>query len=233
MKLNLYISNAGICSRRKAAQLIKKGEVTINHFPVTDPSYELRDKDTVRIGKKVIKLERRVYVLFNKPPECVTTTSDDLARRTIMDYVVMKERVFPVGRLDYGTSGLLLLTNDGQLAQKLSHPKFEVEKVYHIVLDKPFAHKDIVALKKGIRVDKQKVVIDSVTYAGKSKRGLLITIHSGQYRVIRRLFESLGYTVGKLDRVGYAGLIKKGLSQGRWRYLRPKEIDRLKGGSSS
>ena len=233
MKLNFYIANAGICSRRKAAQLIKQGEVTINHFPVTDPSYEIRDKDTVRIGKKVIKLERRVYILFNKPSECVTTTSDDLGRKIIMDYIAIKERVYPVWRLDYGTSGLLLLTNDGQLAQKLSHPKFEVDKTYHIVLDKPFVHKDFMALKKGIKIDRQKVLIDSVTYSGRSKRGLLITIHSGQYRIIRRLFESLGYTVEKLDRVGYAGLNKKRLVQGKWRYLKDKEIDRLKGGSSS
>ena len=230
MKLNLYIANAGICSRRKATQIIKEGKVTVNHFPVTEPGYEVREKDTVRIGKMVIKPEHKVYILFNEPPECVTTTSDELGRSNIMDFIKLKERVYPVGRLDYDTSGLLLLTNDGQLAQKLAHPKFEVQKIYHIVLDKPLMHKDLVGLKKGMSIDNQKIIVDAIAYAGKSKKGLVITIHSGKYRVIRRLFELLGYSIVKLDRVGYAGLTKKGLSQqGKWRYLKQKEIDRLKG----
>lgn len=227
MKLNAYLAQAGVCSRRKAIELIKQGLVTVNHYAVTDPAYELRPQDTIRIKKKIIKLEPKKYIIFNKPAGCVTTVTDPHGRPTIMDFIKLKERVYPVGRLDFQTTGLLLLTNDGALAQQLAHPRYQIPKTYLAVLDRPFEQQDFLRLTKGIRLRDGFAKVDDLKFAGHSKKGLHVTIHSGKYRIVRRMFEHLGYKVTALSRIAYAGLYLKKLQQGAWRYLTNQEVEQL------
>ncbi len=227
MTLNKFIAQSGICSRRKAVELIKAGKVTINHKKITTPAYQVKENDVVRVNKKAITPQEYVYILLNKPVDFITTVSDELGRKTILDLIknATKARVFPVGRLDKETTGLLLLTNDGDLSQQLAHPKFGIQKTYQVTLNKHLDALDLQKIKKGIRLKDGMVKIDEIK---KFRNQIKLTLHSGKYRVIRRLFDHLGYKVIKLDRVNYAGLSKRGLKVGLWRLLRKNEIQNLK-----
>lgn len=230
MQLNKYVALSGISSRRQAAMLVQEGQITINHAVVTDPSYKVRDNDTVRYGKKVLKVEEKVYILLNKPVDYVTTLSDEKGRKTVLDCVrgASKSRIYPVGRLDRLTTGLLLLTNDGDCAQKLSHPRHRISKVYQVMLDKPLTDEDKASIAKGVRLEDGVIKVDKlVTFSHKGSLSVTVTIHSGKNRVVRRLFEQLGYRVKWLDRVQYAWFTKKGLPCGSWRFLDSTEIKRL------
>lgn len=232
MQLNKYIAYAGICSRRKAEELIKQGLVTINHYVVKEPAYQVRDKDSVRVEGKLIasSAQNKVYLLLNKPKGYVTTTSDDKGRKVVTDLLgnVIKERVYPVGRLDFNTTGLLVLTNDGLLAQKLAHPKYEVEKGYQVTLSKPLEENDRKQIIKGVKLNDGIAKIDSLSQPlGAHKDQARMIIHSGKHRIVRRIFESLGYFVNELDRIKYAGISKRGLPYGAFRALTAKEVKRL------
>ena len=228
--LNKYLSNAGVCSRRKAVEYIKKGWVTVNGLVIKEPGYKVLPEDKVIFKKKIIRREPKIYVLINKPKDYITTVADQKGRRTVIDLVkdVVGSRIYPVGRLDRMTTGLLLLTNDGQLAQKLAHPKYKVKKVYSVMLDRPLKHEDRGKIYKGVTLKDGVIAADKINYVlGKSKSHVRIQIHSGKNRVIRRIFEYLGYKVLKLDRINYAGLTKRGISIGRWRNLTKDEIKNL------
>lgn len=234
--LNKYIAHAGYCSRRKAVEFIKGGLVTINGRVERDPSYQVEPGDDVRVHGKHLKAEEKVYILLNKPNGYITTVSDERGRKTVMDLVVeaTRARIYPVGRLDRSTTGLLVLTNDGELVQRLAHPKYQVQKTYYVTVDKEVAPAIVEKIERGVQLMDGKVKVDSVGYLpGRPKSELQVTLHSGKYRVIRRLFEHLGYEVVKLDRVRYAGLTKQGLPIGRWRYLKDKEVASLKGEQGS
>ncbi len=228
IRLNKFIAHAGICARRKADEHIKAGLVTVNGRVVKEMGYKVQRKDVVRFEGVVVKPQRKVYVLMNKPKNMLTTTNDPQGRRTVMDIVsgAADERLYPVGRLDRNTTGLLLLTNDGDLAQSLSHPSKEVRKLYHVHLDKPLTKNDLRRIAEGkVVLEEGKVLVDNISYvSGSSKNEVGIQIHIGWNRVVRRTFEALGYKVVKLDRVIYAGLTKKDLPRGKWRYLEPKEL---------
>ncbi len=230
-RLNVFMAHAGYCSRRMASELIKKGEVTINHAVVRNPGYKLRDKDTVRHKKKVIKAGNipLITIALNKPTGVITTSFDSKHIRTVLDLLdrKIKTRVYPIGRLDVNTTGIILLTNDGQLAQKLAHPKFNVKKVYQVTLSKELTTEHFEKIKKGIRLKDGPVKIDQIT-RGMQKNKARVTLHSGRYRIVRRIFESLGYTVRKLDRINFAGIAKRGLAAGEHRFLSYKEIKELK-----
>ncbi|RKR85527.1 pseudouridine synthase [Mucilaginibacter gracilis] len=232
IRLNRYISNAGICSRRKADELIVAGVVSVNGQVISELGFKVDPyKDEVRYNGETLKREKMVYVLLNKPKDYITTTEDPQERRTVMHLVdkASKERIYPVGRLDRNTTGLLLMTNDGDLADKLSHPKSNISKLYHVELDKSLSQGDLNKIGYGIELEDGLIKPDSVSYVtGASKREVGIQIHSGKNRVVRRIFESLGYDVVKLDRAIYAGLTKKDLPRGRWRYLEEAEIIQLK-----
>jgi 23S rRNA pseudouridine2605 synthase len=231
IRLNKFLSNAGIAARRKADELIKQGLVTVNDQVVTEMGYKVTSKDVVKYNGKVVKPGKKVYILFNKPKDCITSTRDERGRKTVMDYVsrFTKEYVFPVGRLDRNTTGLLLLTNDGDLAQKLSHPRYEVKKVYAVELDKKLQEVDLEKIRKGVMLEEGIARVDDIQYADESNKKIIgIELHIGWNRVVRRIFESLGYEVKKLDRVMYAGLTKKDLPRGRCRYLTQREIIMLK-----
>jgi len=231
MTLNKYLAYAGICSRRQAVDYIKKGLVKVNSKVVIEPGYRVEKEDKVTLKNKPLQTENKIYILLNKPKDYITTVSDERGRRTVLDIVkgVVKERVYPVGRLDRTTTGLLLLTNDGQLAQKLSHPSNEVKKVYSVVLDKPLEYEDIKKIREGVRLIDGVLPVDKIFYVeGKSKSHVRIQIHSGKNRVVRRLFRELEYKVVKLDRIDYAGLTKRGLYLGRCRDLTSHEIFCLK-----
>ena len=232
MQLNKYLAHAGICSRRDAERLIREGLITINHAEVSDPGYRVKENDVVRYKKKVVQLEKKIYVLLNKPTGTVTTTADDKKRPTVMDCLdkrKIKERLYPVGRLDWDTSGALLMTNDGELAQKLAHPRYKVEKTYIVTLDKYVSPADLDKIREGVRMDGQKIKVDSLGFIHKKKHDLVkMVIHSGKYRVIRRIFERFWYRVERLDRVKFGTLSTRGLGRGEWRFLTPKEIQRLK-----
>lgn len=230
IRLNKYIANAGICSRREADQLIEAGAVKVNGQIITTLGYKVKPTDTVEVEGQKIKNERKVYILLNKPKDYLTTTEDPNNRKTVMELVkdACKERVFPVGRLDRQTTGLLLLTNDGELANKLMHPKSNIPKLYHVILDKNFSGADFEKLQKGIELEDGFIRPDSLSYVMNSKKELGIQIHSGRNRIIRRIFEHLNYKVIKLDRVMYAGLTKKNLPRGKWRFLTQQEINYLK-----
>ena len=232
MKLNKYIAHGGICSRRKAGHLIKEGHVTVNDQIIIDPSYEVEPKDYVCVDGLLIKQEKKVYLLFNKPKDCITTVSDQFGRGTVMDFIpdrLKKVRLYPVGRLDRNTTGLLLITNDGELAQQLMHPRYDISKTYHVALDKPLTKEAMTLIKNGIILRDGKVKVDDIIYlAEKTKNKICVTLHSGKYRVIRRLFEKMGYHVVSLDRVAYAHLTKKELPCGGWRFLTSVEIAELK-----
>lgn len=230
--LNKYIAHSGVCSRRDAAQLIKDGKVELNGKPVTEPGTRVSTKDTVKVnGKKVTVSRNFVYILLNKPKDYITTTEDPQGRKTVLNLIrnATTERVYPVGRLDRNTSGVLLLTNDGDLAQKLAHPKHEVKKIYHVVLDKPLTRGDFEKIALGIELEDGVARVDAIAYAeSKDRTEIGLEIHSGRNRIVRRIFEHLGYDVRGLDRVVYAGLTKKNVQRGKWRLLTEKEVRLLK-----
>ncbi|MGN6477786.1 MAG: pseudouridine synthase, partial [Flavipsychrobacter sp.] len=230
MTLNKYISHSGTCSRREAAEMVKQGKVKVNGELALDPGYRVQPYDLVTIaGKKLTPQKNRVYILLNKPKGYITTTDDPEGRDTVMDLVedATTERLYPVGRLDRNTTGLILLTNDGDLAQKLSHPSYETKKVYQVTLDKPLTKIDFEKILAGLTLEDGEVKVDALSYLDE-KNELGIEIHSGRNRIVRRIFESLGYVVEKLDRVMYAGLTKKKLPRGEWRFLEDKEVILLK-----
>ncbi|MFI5193039.1 MAG: pseudouridine synthase [Chitinophagales bacterium] len=230
--LNKYIAHAGVSSRRSAAQLVKEGKVTVNGNPVTDPGTKVLLTDTVKVsGKKVTVSSHFVYILLNKPKDFLTTTSDPQGRKTVQQLIATAtdERVYPIGRLDRNTSGVLLFTNDGDLSQKLSHPKNEVKKIYHAGLDKPLTKADFEKIINGLELEDGPAKVDVLAYADpKDKTQIGMEIHSGKNRIVRRIFAALGYDVKTLDRVVYAGLTKKNVPRGKWRMLTDKEIRILK-----
>lgn len=230
IRLNKYIANAGICSRREADVLISTGAITVNGEVVTEMGHKVMPTDEVRYGDKVLQREKPVYVLLNKPKDYITTTDDERDRANVMELVrdACEERIYPVGRLDRDTTGLLLFTNDGDLTKKLTHPSSAIEKTYAVELDKPFASVDMDMLRNGVELSDGKITPDEVEYTGESKKEVGVTIHSGKNRIIRRMFESLGYEVVKLDRVIFAGLTKKDLPRGHWRFLTKNEVSFLK-----
>ena len=234
IRLNKYMANAGICSRREADEFIQAGEVSVNGVPVTELGTKITRNDTVTFRDKVVTLERKIYVLLNKPKDCVTTSDDPQGRLTVMDIVrnACTERISPVGRLDRNTTGVLLLTNDGDLASKLTHPKFIKKKIYHVWLDKDVSEEDMQRIADGIELEDGPIQPDAVSYANETDQNQVgIEIHSGRNRIVRRIFEALGYRVVKLDRVYFAGLTKKNLQRGRWRYLTQQEVNMLQMGS--
>ena len=234
VRLNKYLANAGICSRREADDLIQNGAITVNGQVVTELGTKVLRSDEVVFQGKPVSLEKKVYVLLNKPKDYVTTSDDPQQRKTVMDLVknVCPERIYPVGRLDRNTTGVLLLTNDGDLASKLTHPKFLKKKVYHVFLDKPVEPQDMQKIAEGVDLDDGEVHADAIEYASDTDKSQVgIEIHSGKNRVVRRIFENLGYRVVKLDRVLFAGLTKKNLRRGDWRFLTEKEVDMLSMGA--
>jgi len=230
MPLNKYIAHAGICSRRKAVQLIKQKKVLVNDVVITDPGHKVTLQDKVIVDGEPLKQQNLIYILLNKPKDCVSTASDERGRTTVLDIIhgASDTRVYPVGRLDRNTTGLLLLTNDGELTQKLAHPKYQVQKVYHVTLDRTLSKKDFDAIQKGVELDDGIVHVDSLRYVLPSKKKLYVTLHSGRYRVVRRLFKEIGYSVIALDRVKYAELTKQGLPRSAWRYLTKEEVSSIK-----
>lgn len=231
VRLNKCLSNAGICSRREADELIKSGEVTVNGEVVTELGTKVSPKDDVKYKGKIIIKEQKVYILINKPKDVVTTVKDEHADKTVIDLVqnACSERVYPVGRLDKNTTGVLLLTNDGELTKQLTHPSFKKKKIYHVHLDKDLTKNDLLTVAKGLQIEEDFIAIDAIDYVDQSDKSQVgIEIHSGQNRIVRRLFESIGYKVRKLDRVYFAGLTKKNLPRGKFRHLTPQEISMLK-----
>ena len=234
LRLNKFLANAGVCSRREADEFIQAGVVTVNGEVVTELGTKILRTDEVKFHDAPVSLEKKVYVLLNKPKDYVTTSDDPQQRKTVMDLVkdVCPERIYPVGRLDRNTTGVLLLTNDGDLASKLTHPKFLKKKVYHVHLDKNITAHDLQQIRDGITLDDGEIKADAVDYADeRDKSQVGIEIHSGKNRIVRRIFESLGYRVTKLDRVQFAGLTKKNLRRGDWRFLTEKEVDMLRMGA--
>lgn len=232
MRLNKYVAHCGICSRRQAAEHVKAGLVTVNGAVEPSPAYQVKEGDEIRFRGELIEPEvRKVYLLLNKPKGYLTTVSDDRGRKTVMDIVGnrVEERIFPVGRLDRDTTGLLLMTNDGDLAKRLSHPSHGVRKFYQVTLDKPVDKAHLEAIRKGLELEDGLAPVDGVDYVrGRPKNEVGIEIHIGRNRIVRRIFEHLGYEVKLLDRVYYAGLTKKDLSRGFCRHLTEKEIIMLK-----
>lgn len=232
--MNKFLANAGICSRREADGYITAGVVSVNGEVVTELGTKVKRNDEVKFHDQPVNIERKVYVLLNKPKDCVTTSDDPQERKTVMDCVkdACKERIYPVGRLDRNTTGVLLLTNDGDLASKLSHPKFLKKKIYHVYCDKNVTKADLDQIVSGITLDDGEIHADAISYASDTDKSQVgIEIHSGKNRIVRRIFESLGYRVIKLDRVYFAGLTKKGLRRGDWRYLTEQEVNMLRMGS--
>lgn len=229
-RLNRYIANSGVCSRREADELIAQGDISVNGKVVTEMGYKVKDGDTVKYGTKVLNPERFVYVLLNKPKDYITTTEDPEERKTVMELVADAGnfRMYPVGRLDRNTTGLLLFTNDGEVADKLTHPSNNVRKIYQVELDKPITDEHFEALKKGIELEDGPIKPDALSIVTPDAYVVGIEIHSGRNRIVRRMFEHFGYEVSKLDRTTYAGLTKKDLPRGKWRFLDPKEVVKLK-----
>jgi 23S rRNA pseudouridine2605 synthase len=232
IRLNKYIANAGICSRREADELITAGVIKVNGVVVTTLGSKVMPEDKVQYGDQSISNEKKRYLLLNKQKGYVTTTKDPHAKNTVMELIegACRERIYPVGRLDRNTTGLLLFTNDGDLAKKLMHPSSRIRKMYHVVLDQPVSKADMLKIAEGIALDDDRVQVDGIAYVedAKDRREIGLELHSGQNRVVRRIFESLGYKVTKLDRVVYAGLTKKGIPRGKWRFLSDQEVIRLK-----
>ena len=230
IRLNKFISNSGICSRREADTYIEHGSVTVNGNLVTEMGYKVQPNDDVRFDGTSISPEKKKYVLLNKPKNYITTMDDDRGRKTVMELVsnAANERIYPVGRLDRMTTGLLLFTNDGELAKKLTHPKHDVKKLYHASLDRKLDLKDLQKLRGEVVIEGKKVFIDAISYVeGQTKTEVGIEIHSGRNRIVRKIFEHVGYKVVKLDRVLFAGLTKKNLPRGRWRELTKQELANL------
>ena len=234
IRLNKFLANAGICSRREADEFITAGVVSVNGEVVTELGTKIKRTDEVKFHDETVSVERKVYVLLNKPKDCVTTSDDPQERKTVMHCVkdACKERIYPVGRLDRNTTGVLLLTNDGDMASKLTHPKYLKKKIYHVHCDKNVTKADLEQIASGITLDDGEIRADAVSYASETdKKQVGIEIHSGKNRIVRRIFESLGYKVMKLDRVYFAGLTKKGLKRGDWRFLTEMEVNMLRMGS--
>ena len=234
VRLNKYMANAGLCSRREADEFILQGLIKVNGEVVTELGTKISHSDVVEYDEKVVTLEKKCYILLNKPKDCVTTSDDPNGRLTVMDLVkgACNERIYPVGRLDRNTTGVLLLTNDGDLASKLTHPKFVKKKIYHVWTDHDITEDDMQRIADGIELEDGPIHADAISYATDTDRNQAgIEIHSGRNRIVRRIFESLGYHVTKLDRVYFAGLTKKNLPRGRWRYLTQEEVNYLKMGS--
>ena len=231
IRLNKYIANAGICSRREADTFIKSGSATVNGKIITEMGFKVKLTDEVRFDGALISPESKRYVLLNKPKNYITTMNDERSRKTVMELIqtAAKERIYPVGRLDRLTTGLLLFTNDGEMTKKLTHPKHQVKKLYHVTLDKKLAMSDLNKISENFVLDGKMVFVDKVSYIeNKPKQEIGIEIHSGRNRIVRRIFEHFGYKVIKLDRVIFAGLTKKNLSRGVWRHLTQQEINNLK-----
>jgi len=232
MRLNKFIANSGICSRREADKLIEAGKIRINSKIITALGTKVSSKDIVTYNKKILKSESLVYVLLNKPKGFITTTDDPFERKTVMSLVKKScpQRIFPVGRLDRNTTGLLLFTNDGDLAKKLTHPKHDIKKIYYAILDKPLERDDLEKIATGINLEDGFVKADKISYITgvPDEREIGIELHSGKNQIIRRIFQSLGYEVTKLDRVSFSGLTKKDIPRGKWRFLKDKEVSMLK-----
>ena len=234
LRLNKYLANAGVCSRREADEFIQAGVVKVNGEVVTELGTKVLRSDEVMFHDQPVTMEKKVYVLLNKPKDYVTTSDDPQQRKTVMDLVknACPERIYPVGRLDRNTTGVLLLTNDGDLASKLTHPKFLKKKIYHVHLDKAVTAHDMQQIAEGVQLEDGEIKADAIEYASDTdKKQVGIEIHSGKNRIVRRIFESMGYKVTKLDRVQFAGLTKKNVKRGDWRYLTEEEVDRLRMGA--
>ena len=233
LRLNKFLANAGVCSRREADEFIQAGVVSVNGTVVTELGTKVLRTDEIKFHDQPVSIEKKVYVLLNKPKDYVTTSDDPQQRKTVMDLVkgACPERIYPVGRLDRNTTGVLLLTNDGDLASKLTHPKFLKKKVYHVHLDKPLAQADLQKIAEGIELEDGEIHADAIEYADeRDKSQVGVEIHSGKNRIVRRIFESLSYRVVRLDRVQFAGLTKKNLRRGDWRFLTEKEVEMLRSG---
>lgn len=231
IRLNKYIANSGVCSRREADTYIRTGSVSVNGKVITEMGFKVKSGDEVKFDESVISPEAKRYVLLNKPKNYITTMDDELGRKTVMELIrkSTKERIYPVGRLDRMTTGLLLFTNDGEMAKKLTHPKHQVKKLYHVTLDKKLAMSDLQKISENFVLDGKMVFVDKVSYIeNKPKFEVGIEIHSGRNRIVRRIFEHFGYRVNKLDRVIFAGLTKKNLARGVWRHLTQQEVNNLK-----
>src|SRR5436190_1571081 len=232
MPLNKFIAHSGISGRREAADIVKQGKVKVNNAVVTEPGHKVSAKDDIRVnGKKIFLAKNLVYILLNKPKDFLTTTDDPQGRKTVLDIVgkATPERIYPVGRLDRNTSGVLLLTNDGELSQKLTHPSNNIKKVYAVTLNRPLEKKDFDKILKGVMLEDGMASVDALAYADIEDKTILgIEIHSGRNRIVRRIFEALGYDVKNLDRVIFAGLTKKNVERGKWRFLTEKEVRDLK-----
>lgn len=234
IRLNKYLANAGICSRREADEFITAGVVSVNGVVVTELGTKVHRNDEVKFHDQPVNIERKVYILLNKPKDCVTTSDDPQERKTVMDFVknACKERIYPVGRLDRNTTGVLLLTNDGEMASKLTHPKYLKKKIYHVYCDKNVTKADLDQIVQGITLEDGEIHADAISYVSDTDKSQVgIEIHSGKNRIVRRIFEHLGYKVIKLDRVYFAGLTKKGLRRGDWRFLTENEVNMLRMGS--
>ena len=235
LRLNKYLANAGICSRREADEFITAGVVTVNGQVATELGTRVKRGDEVRFHDQLVNIERKIYLILNKPKDCVTTVEDPQERHTVMEYVkgACKERIYPVGRLDRNTTGVLLFTNDGELATKLTHPSYMKKKVYHARLDKPISEEDLQKLLDGIELEDGAIRVDAISYADKDTdhTQVGVEIHSGRNRIVRRMFEAIGYHVVRLDRTQFAGLTKKNLKRGDWRFLTEREVNTLRMGS--
>jgi 23S rRNA pseudouridine2605 synthase len=231
--LNKYLANAGICSRREADDFILAGVITVNGEVVDNLGAKVLPTDKVMFHNQPVRRERKVYILLNKPKNTVTTTDDPQERHTVLDIVrnACAERIYPVGRLDRNTTGVLLLTNDGDLAAKLTHPKFGKKKIYAVTLDRDLDEADETILRAGVMIEDEKVAPDALEFPQEDRKHIGIEIHSGQNRVVRRMFEKVGYKVAKLDRVSFAGLTKKNVARGKYRFLTPKEVAMLQMGA--
>ncbi len=233
IRLNRYLANAGVCSRREADEFIQAGVVAVNGEIVTELGTKVLRSDEVKFRDQPVTLEKKVYVLLNKPKDYVTTSDDPQQRKTVMDLVkgACPERIYPVGRLDRNTTGVLLLTNDGDLASKLTHPKFLKKKVYHVYLDKKVSMEDLQKIAEGVELEDGEVHADAIEYVDECDKAQVgIEIHSGKNRIVRRIFEALGYRVTRLDRVQFAGLTKKNVRRGDWRFLTEQEVEMLRSG---
>ena len=230
IRLNRYIANAGICSRRDADKLIEAGEIKVNNKVITEMGYQVHPTDIVKYGNRKLNREKPVYLLLNKPKDFLTTTDDPNDRKTVMELVknATESRIYPVGRLDRNTTGLLLLTNDGELADKLTHPSNEIEKIYQAELDKPLTDEDFEKIKEGLNLEDGEIKVDDLAKVTPDGYVIGVKIHSGKNRIVRRIFEHLGYEVTKLDRTTFSGLTKKDLPRGSWRFLTERELVKLK-----
>ena len=232
MPLNKYLAHAGTCGRREAAELVKSGHITVNGDKVLEPGYKVQYKDVVRLKGKVLQLQvTPVYILLNKPKDYICTANDPEGRKTVLDIIknATTQRMFPVGRLDRNTTGVLILTNDGDLAQKLTHPSYEIKKIYEVTLDKPVTKADMESIAAGVELEDGFIAADAVSYLSNTSKNVIgIEIHSGRNRIVRRIFEHLGYDVRHLDRVMFANLTKKNVDRGKWRFLAEKEVRTLK-----